>query len=105
MKIKDIRTTTGLSQSQFASLFGMSIKTLQAWEQGRQSPPEYVSNMIERILQLTKIPENFNPMYDSDFLVLRTGNSREALHLIEMHDDELVELRAQINATLARRGK
>ena len=33
-----IREKVGLSQSQFASLIGVSIRTLQDWEQGRRCP-------------------------------------------------------------------
>lgn len=32
------RTATGLSQSQFARLLGVSLRTLQGWEQGRKQP-------------------------------------------------------------------
>lgn len=33
-----IRESTGLSQSRFAQLLGVSVRTLQEWEQGRRSP-------------------------------------------------------------------
>jgi putative transcriptional regulator len=36
--VKAIREKTGLSQSQFALLLGVSLKTLQNWEQGRRHP-------------------------------------------------------------------
>jgi len=34
----EARKKTGLSQSQFAALLGVSIRTLQGWEQGRKQP-------------------------------------------------------------------
>ena len=38
LNVKEIREGYNLSQSQFASLLGISIETLQNWEQGRRSP-------------------------------------------------------------------
>ena len=32
------RAGTGLSQAQFAKLIGVSLRTLQEWEQGRKRP-------------------------------------------------------------------
>jgi putative transcriptional regulator len=36
--VSEARRKTGLSQSQFATLMGVSVRTLQGWEQGRKQP-------------------------------------------------------------------
>jgi putative transcriptional regulator len=41
IKIPDVaktRENTGLSQTRFAQLLGVSVRTLQDWEQGRRAP-------------------------------------------------------------------
>jgi putative transcriptional regulator len=36
--VASIRERTGLSQASFAALLGVSVRTLQEWEQGRRAP-------------------------------------------------------------------
>jgi len=36
--VATIREGTGLSQRRFAELLGVSVRTLQEWEQGRRAP-------------------------------------------------------------------
>ena len=36
--VASIREKTGLSQGRFAQLLGVSVRTLQDWEQGRRAP-------------------------------------------------------------------
>jgi len=36
--IVSVRNAVGLSQTHFATLLGVSVRTLQEWEQGRRSP-------------------------------------------------------------------
>lgn len=36
--VASIREKTGLSQATFAKLLGVSVRTLQEWEQGRRAP-------------------------------------------------------------------
>jgi putative transcriptional regulator len=36
--VSETRKKTGLSQARFAQLLGVSVRTLQDWEQGRRTP-------------------------------------------------------------------
>ncbi len=36
--VTSVRERTGLSQAKFAQLLGVSVRTLQEWEQGRRAP-------------------------------------------------------------------
>ena len=44
--IATTRERMGLSQSQFASLLGVSVRTLQDWEQGRRAPSGAARTLI-----------------------------------------------------------
>lgn len=52
MTVKELRASTGLSQSQFAKKFEIPVYTLQNWERGKATPPPYIPKMIEKILTL-----------------------------------------------------
>jgi putative transcriptional regulator len=41
------RIKTGLSQSKFAALLGVSTRTLQEWEQGRRQPSGAAKTLIK----------------------------------------------------------
>lgn len=51
MIIIKLRDITNLSQSKFASFFGIPVKTLQNWELGTRKPPDYVINMMIKLLK------------------------------------------------------
>ena len=44
--VVEVRTKTGLSQTEFAKLLGVSVRTLQDWEQGRRQPSGAAKSLL-----------------------------------------------------------
>ena len=45
--VAEARLSSGLSQASFASLLGVSVRTLQDWEQGRREPSGAAKTLIK----------------------------------------------------------
>ena len=45
--VAEARNKTGLSQVKFAELLGVSVRTLQDWEQGRRQPSRAAASLIQ----------------------------------------------------------
>ena len=52
--IRELRDSTGLSQSEFAKMFHIPLSTLRKWEQNQSSAPSYVVRLIENSLPCNK---------------------------------------------------
>lgn len=50
MKVKKIRELTGLNQSEFSRKYSIPLRTIQDWEAERRTPPEYVLELLERVV-------------------------------------------------------
>ena len=53
--VRAIRERTALSQSEFADLIGVSVKTLQNWEQDRRRPTGPAAALLRIIAQEPKL--------------------------------------------------
>ncbi len=52
--IAEARHRTGLSQKEFAKLLGVSLRTLQEWEQGRRQPSGAAKSLIMIAIALSR---------------------------------------------------
>ena len=46
MTIKDARIKNGMTIKKVSDITGIPYRTLQNWEAGIRTPPDYVSNMV-----------------------------------------------------------
>ncbi|MBE5890335.1 MAG: helix-turn-helix domain-containing protein [Lachnospiraceae bacterium] len=44
--IKELRESTGMSRKAFSEHTGIPVRTLEDWEAGRRTPPEYIPRLI-----------------------------------------------------------
>ena len=44
--IKELRERTGMSRKEFSKHTGIPVRTLEDWEAGRRTPPEYIPRLI-----------------------------------------------------------
>ena len=44
--IKELRESTGMSRKDFSEHTGVPVRTLEDWEAGRRTPPEYIPRLI-----------------------------------------------------------
>lgn len=59
MKIKELRSIAGLSQQAFSDKYNIPKRSIENWESGKRTPPEYVISLLERAVKedIKKIEE------------------------------------------------
>lgn len=59
MDIKEIRSISGLSQQAFSDKYKIPKRSIENWESGKRTPPEYVISLLERVVKedIKKIEE------------------------------------------------
>ena len=45
-KIRMLREQTGMNRKEFSMHVGIPVRTLEDWEAGRRTPPEYIPRLI-----------------------------------------------------------
>lgn len=44
--IKELRESIGMTRKEFSIYTGIPVRTLEDWEAGRRTPPEYIPRLI-----------------------------------------------------------
>lgn len=59
MEIKELRILSGLSQQAFSDKYKIPKRSIENWESGKRTPPEYVIILLERAVKedIKKIEE------------------------------------------------
>ena len=54
-KIRRLREQTGMTRKDFSIHIGIPLRTIEDWEAGRRTPPEYVPRLIEYQLKYEEL--------------------------------------------------
>lgn len=52
MTSKEIREISGLSRVDFSKKYNIPLRTLENWDSGIRIPPDYVLNLLERVVRI-----------------------------------------------------
>jgi len=66
--IKNIRNNTGLTQKVFANALGVSVKTVEAWETGTNSPQGSSVRLLQCIENNNQFLEQYNFVLESSII-------------------------------------
>ena len=59
-EIKALRQTLNMTQSTFAAVMGVSIKTVEAWEKGTNTPAGTARRMMSMLSADNNLPETYH---------------------------------------------
>lgn len=59
-RIKSLREQTGLSRKDFSLHIGIPLRTVEDWEAGRRTPPEYIPRLLEYQLKYEELLKLIN---------------------------------------------
>lgn len=57
MNITEMRNYIGVSRAEFSRRYSIPLRTLESWEAGVRTPPEYVLDLLEESVRRTDIIE------------------------------------------------
>ncbi|WP_249220777.1 helix-turn-helix domain-containing protein [Burkholderia cenocepacia] len=60
------RAKVGMSQSEFATLLGVSVRTYQDWEQGRRNPTGAAQTLLRVAIQHPEVLQDLQPAASRD---------------------------------------
>lgn len=76
-KIRELRESIGLNRKEFSKHIGIPVRTLEDWEAGRRTPPEYIPRLIAYQLKYEKLIQKLSDVKASDEYIEEEGDEYE----------------------------
>ncbi len=78
-KIMELREETGENRKEFSAHTGIPVRTLEDWEAGRRTPPEYIPRLIEYQIRYEKLLKSKKDYKQMEILSLVSMDSLKRL--------------------------
>ena len=75
--IKGLRESIGLSRKEFSEHVGIPVRTLEDWEAGRRTPPEYIPRLIAYQLKYEELLRKVSVQDMEDHNLEKGGDTNE----------------------------
>ena len=98
--IKELRTTTKMSQSKFATYLGIPVANIQHWEQGVASPPTYLVSLITRVMKNDGFINDDLSVAQKD--AIRQARATLAVEDMEFPDQYIPDIKSLVSGKISR---
>ncbi len=58
--MRELREKTGMNRKEFSAHTGIPVRTLEDWEAGKRTPPEYIPRLINYQFEYEKLLQSKN---------------------------------------------
>ncbi len=65
-EIRELRLKTGLNRKDFSVYIGIPLRTIEDWEAGRRTPPEYIPRLIAYQLKYEELRKKMKVGLDEE---------------------------------------
>ena len=76
-RIRELRESIGLTRKDFSEHIGIPVRTLEDWEAGRRTPPEYIPSLISYQLKYEELLRKISTQGMNDDNLERGGGGFE----------------------------
>ena len=98
--IKELRTTTKMSQSKFATYLGIPVANIQHWEQRVASPPTYLVSLITRVMKNDGFINDDLSVVQKD--AIRQARATLAVEDMQFPDQYIPDIKSLVSGKISR---
>lgn len=76
-RIRELRESIGLNRKEFSEHIGIPVRTLEDWEAGRRTPPEYIPRLIAYQLKYEELIQKLSDATTLDGYIVEGEGTHE----------------------------